>query len=115
MAWRKLAVAMSNAGMPRSGIDSAIARAWQFRDRLPETERVWTTTFYFDGGPGRSRARAAATYEEMLRKGDTALGVNFGNLLQSRREFARAESLYLLISGAARRHPLDGRISHGPS
>ena len=94
MAWRKLAVAMNNSGMPRSGIDSAIARAWQFRDRLPEAERVWTTTFYFDGGPGRDRARAATTYEEMLRKGDTALGVNFGNLLQSRREFARAESVY---------------------
>jgi tetratricopeptide (TPR) repeat protein len=94
MAWRKLAVAMSNAGMPRSGVDSAIARAWQFRDRLPETERVWTTTFYFDGGPGRDRARAAATYEEMLRKGDTSLGVNHGNLLLARREFARAESLF---------------------
>ena len=36
MAWRKLAVAMNNAGMPQSGTDSAITRAYRYRDRLTD-------------------------------------------------------------------------------
>ena len=94
MAWRKLSVAMSNAGMPQSGIDSAITRAYRYRDRLTPSERLWTTSFYFTSGPGRDRARAGATLDAALRAGDTSLGVNLANLLISRREFARAESVF---------------------
>src|SRR6185503_12920250 len=93
MAWRKLAVAMSNAAMPQSGIDSAITRAYRLRDRLTTSERLWTTEFYFNGGPGRDRGRVAALLEPAVRAGDTSLVVNLANLLISRREFARAETL----------------------
>jgi len=94
MAWRKLAVAMNNASMPRSGSDSAITRAYRLRDRLTASERVWTTEFYFNDGPGRDRARGAAALESAVQAGDTSFVVNLANVLISRREFARAESLF---------------------
>jgi tetratricopeptide (TPR) repeat protein len=96
IAWRKLAVALSNATMPRAQSDSAIRRALQYQDRLTSTERLMTLAFYYDNGPGRDRAKAAAAYDELLELGDSSLALNnFALLLGSRREFARAESLYV--------------------
>jgi hypothetical protein len=40
MAWRKLGVALSNSGLPRIQVDSALAHAYRFRDRLTERERL---------------------------------------------------------------------------
>src|SRR5579884_2239382 len=94
-AWRKLAVVMRNAGAPASSVDSAITRAHTLRDHLTETERLLTDAYYYTNGPGRDRAKGLAAYDALMKLGDTATaGNNAGLLLVSRREFARAETLF---------------------
>jgi eukaryotic-like serine/threonine-protein kinase len=96
MAWRKLGVVMSNAGMPQSQTFAALERAYRNRNRLTERERNLATAAYFDLGPGRDRSRSAAAYEAVLAR-DSTDGVAMNNLallLWNRHELARAESLY---------------------
>jgi tetratricopeptide (TPR) repeat protein/TolB-like protein len=94
-AWSALGAFLSNYGANRSSIDSAIAQAYRYRDRLPEGERGLVTARYFALGPGRDRSRAIAVYEGLVRQPDTvpATLVNLAEQLRTRREFARAESL----------------------
>ena len=94
-AWRKLGVALTNAGMPQTQSDSALRRAFALRDRLPDDQRDFLEGYFYSSGPGYDRARGAQVYERMLARGDSA-GVlnNLGNTLRDRREFARAESLF---------------------
>ena len=96
MAWRKLGVVRSNAGMPQAQIFAALEHAYRYRDRLTERERNIAIASYFDTGPGRDRGRAIAAYEALVLR-DSTDGVAVNNLalqLWSRREYARAESLY---------------------
>ena len=96
MAWRKLGVVMSNAFMPQPQIFAAIDHAYRNRDHLTERERNIATASYFDMGPGRDRQKAVAAYEAVLLH-DSTDGVAVNNLallLWSRREYARAETLY---------------------
>ncbi|HEY9427646.1 MAG TPA: protein kinase [Gemmatimonadaceae bacterium] len=96
MAYRKLGAVLNNAGMPASRINAALAKAYQYRDRLPERERYLAIATYFDLGPGRDRARAIAAYRAVLGR-DSLDGVALNNLAQllwGRREFAAADSLY---------------------
>jgi tRNA A-37 threonylcarbamoyl transferase component Bud32/tetratricopeptide (TPR) repeat protein len=93
--WRKLAIVMNNAGQPRVSIDSALRKAYQHRDRLGDSERDYVIAAYYGSGPGRDRGKAVAAYESMLRRGDTSGAANnLGLTLMTRREYARAESLY---------------------
>ena len=95
-AWRKLGITMSNALYPRPQIDSAMAAAYRHRHRLSESSRDMIVAAYYNNGPGRDRGRAAAAYEAVLRRGDTSAAANnLALLIGQRREFARAESLYL--------------------
>jgi len=95
-AWRKLGIVYFNAGMPRELQDSAIARAYRLQDRLTELDRLRTVAD-FASGPGRDRARAIMAEEETIdRFPDAAAGV-YNNLAldyMSRREYARAETLF---------------------
>jgi tetratricopeptide (TPR) repeat protein/tRNA A-37 threonylcarbamoyl transferase component Bud32/TolB-like protein len=93
MAWRKLAVAYNIGGFGRALTDSASARALQFRDRLPEVERLSVVGLYYGWGPGRDRAKAAEAFEKLSAispSGYHNLAVQYG----SRRQYARAETLY---------------------
>ncbi|HEX7122863.1 MAG TPA: protein kinase [Gemmatimonadaceae bacterium] len=96
MAWRKLGVAYSNAGLPSVRVDSALEQAYRFRDRLTERERLMAEGTYFHLGPGRDRSRAMRAYEALLALDPTESGAanNLGSILSGRREFARAESLF---------------------
>ena len=96
-AWSLLAATLSNYRGTHSAIDSAITQAYRYRDRLPARERDLVTARYFGLGPGRDRARSIAAYEAIVQRDSTdpvAL-INLGEMLRSRREFARAESLNL--------------------
>jgi tetratricopeptide (TPR) repeat protein len=93
MAWRKLGVAYSVGAYGRVLEDSAIARAYEFRDRLPEIERLNIVGLYYGWGPGRDRAKATEAFEALSRISGTGyhnLAVQYAN----RRQYARAESLY---------------------
>jgi tetratricopeptide (TPR) repeat protein/tRNA A-37 threonylcarbamoyl transferase component Bud32 len=106
MAWRKLGVAVSNSGLPRVRVDSALERAYRFRDRLTERERLLTEGTYYHLGPGRDRRRAIQAYERLLAIDPTESGAanNLGSILSGRRDFARAESVF-------KRQIADGRAS----
>jgi len=94
-AWRKLGIAYANAGMSRERQDSAFARAYRFRDRLTESGRLDAIADYA-GGPARDRGLLIRTEEELIRRFPDAAGA-YNNLaldVQSRREFARAETLF---------------------
>jgi tetratricopeptide (TPR) repeat protein len=96
MAWRKLGVALSNSGLPRIQVDSALAHAYRFRDRLTERERLLAEGTYYHLGPGRDRGQAIRAYESLLALDptETAAANNLANILTGRRQLARAESLY---------------------
>ncbi len=96
MAYRKLGVALNNAGLPRISVDSALEGAYRFRDRLTERERLLAEGTYFQLGPGRDRRRAIRAYEALLAldPNETGAANNLGTTLSVRREFARAESLF---------------------
>ena len=96
MAWRKLGVALNNSGLPRPRVDSALERAYRFRDRLTERERLLTEGTYYQLGPGRDRRRAIQAYERLLAIDPTESGAanNLGSILSGRRDFARAESVF---------------------
>jgi tetratricopeptide (TPR) repeat protein/tRNA A-37 threonylcarbamoyl transferase component Bud32 len=96
MAWRKLGVALSNANLPRAQVDSALAKAYQYRDRLTELERLLAEGTYFQLGPGRDRGRAIRAYEALLALDptETAPANNLASIYVGRREYAHAESLY---------------------
>jgi tetratricopeptide (TPR) repeat protein len=93
MAWRKLVVAYNVGGFSRALVDSASDRALQFRDRLPEIERLSVVGIHYGWGSGRDRAKAAEAFEALSAISPTGyhnLAVQYG----SRRQYARAESLY---------------------
>jgi tetratricopeptide (TPR) repeat protein/tRNA A-37 threonylcarbamoyl transferase component Bud32 len=96
MAWRKLGVALSNAGRPRIQVDSALEMAYRYRDRLTERERLMAVGTYYHLGPGRHRGEAIRSYEALLAIDPTENGAanNLGSILTGRREYARAESLF---------------------
>jgi tetratricopeptide (TPR) repeat protein len=103
-AWSALGAALSNYGGTRSSIDSAVTQAYRYRERLPELERDMVVARYFGLGPGRDRGKSIAAYESILQRGDSnpSVMVNLGEMLRTRREFARAEALNLT---AARLQP----------
>ena len=93
MAWRKLGVAYNIGAYGRALEDSAMARAYEFRDRLPEIERLSVVGLYYGWGPGRDRAKATDAFEALSRISPTGyhnLAVQYAN----RRQYARAESLF---------------------
>jgi tRNA A-37 threonylcarbamoyl transferase component Bud32/tetratricopeptide (TPR) repeat protein len=95
MAWRKLAVAMNEFMTPDS-VNRAATKAYSYRDRLTERERLLATGFYFWPGPGHDRAKAIAAYEELVRRFPDGEGTNnLGWLYAIRREYARAESSFV--------------------
>ena len=94
MGWRKIATVYDNLGMTDQA-DTAIARAYRLRERLPETERQNVIGYYYHLGPGQNRVKAVAAYEALVNKGNIgAAANNLGLIYMQRREFARAESLY---------------------
>jgi eukaryotic-like serine/threonine-protein kinase len=95
MAWRRLAVAYKDAGMSPVLVDSALARAYRFRDHLTDRERFSTVASYYDLGPGRDRAKALQAYQQAMALGDYAISPNnLGLLYTARRQFAVAESVF---------------------
>jgi tetratricopeptide (TPR) repeat protein len=118
MAWRQLGIATLNANMGQASADSALERAWQLRARLSERERLLVEASYLVRGPHRDRAAAIAAFEKLMAVGnayDTSAAANYIAIeLSSRREFARADSLYQLAirTNPSQAFPYSNRISN---
>jgi hypothetical protein len=97
-AWSGLGAFLTNYGGTRSAIDSALAQAYRYRDRLPALERDRVIARYYGLGPGRDRAKSISTYESLIQRGDSSslVIVNLAEMLRTRRDYARAESLNVL-------------------
>jgi tetratricopeptide (TPR) repeat protein len=95
MAYRNVGIVLGNLDYPEAKVDSAYAKAYRYRDRLTERERYLTEMTYFQG-PARDRGRAARAHEEYLANypHDYAVLNNLGEIYESRRQFARADSMY---------------------
>ena len=91
--WRKLGVVMANLQLPRAARDSVFVKAYRLRTRLPEGEQASIEADYYRNGPGRDRAKAIPAYERAMSLSNLR-GNNLAIEFESRREFARAESLY---------------------
>ena len=97
MAYRKLGIAHRNSGIgPLGAADTALNRAFRYRDRLTERERLLTEGSYYGSGAGRDRQRAAAAYEQLIQIDPANSGAlnNLGLIYRSRREFDTAERVY---------------------
>jgi tetratricopeptide (TPR) repeat protein len=66
MAWRKIAVLLSNMGREPEARLAAITTAYHLRGRLTELERLLTEAYYFAAGPERDRAKSLAAYDGVL-------------------------------------------------
>jgi tetratricopeptide (TPR) repeat protein len=94
MAWRLLGVVYANGSFPAEKSDSALDRAYRFRDRLTDRERQHAIGSYYIAGPGRDRAKAVAAWEAILSRypDDVTALTSIGTASESRRDWTRAES-----------------------
>ncbi len=97
-AWRKLGVAYSNIGASSDLSFAALEQAYKFRDHLTDRERYATIGSYFGPtGPGNDRGRAEEAYRQGIAAGDyNVASHNLAVILESRRQFAAADSAYEL-------------------
>jgi tetratricopeptide (TPR) repeat protein/tRNA A-37 threonylcarbamoyl transferase component Bud32 len=94
MAWRKLAVALGNAGGSKAQRVAATTRAYEHRDRLTEIERYQTTAYYFDEvnfDPDKVISAYRAILE--LKPDDPIAPNNLSYVLSRRRRWAEAEPI----------------------
>jgi tetratricopeptide (TPR) repeat protein len=94
MAYRFLAITISNAFGQQSRVVAASRKAYEYRDRLPERERYLTIANYYDDVE-YDLPRVIGAYRALLERrpeDGTALN-NLSARLQRRREWAEAEEL----------------------
>jgi tetratricopeptide (TPR) repeat protein len=95
-AWRALAVLLNNNGMEPQLANHAFTRAFELRDRASENERLIIEGTYL---PGRDINRAIDAYERWSER--TGLpNTNLAILLNSRRRYAAAESIYARVTSS---------------
>lgn len=96
MAWRRIAVLLSNDGREPARAMRALERAYSHRDRLTELERQLLEGYYYTRGPRVDLYRAKAAYEAVAALDTTATaGVNNAGVVAVQlRRYAEAESLY---------------------
>ncbi len=97
MAYRKLGQSIGNAsGARRQRVMSLLAKAYELRDRLSESERLLTTASYWAAGP-REDIRQAIMALEALAERDSSYFPAFNNLAVQQvniGDFTSAEANY---------------------
>ena len=96
MAWRRLAASYSTEVGSQAQGNDAISRAYKYRERLSENERLLTEASYWGSGPAPDREKAIAAYEALIEKDSlnrSALN-NVAILYWNSRDRARAEERY---------------------
>ena len=107
MAWRKLGVAYGNGRFGGDLSDSAYAKAFRFRERLPSLERLRAEGSYYLS-VAEDRPRAEQVYREMQQRFPNQFirygTVNYGIVLNGQRRFAEAESIGRLVPAQLVQH-----------
>ena len=93
-AYRGLAIYLGNWGIERALAAESMSRAFRFRDRLTEEERLWTTgSYYMSRNQPQDALPSYLTLLEM-RPDDSKLLNNVGVLYTMQRQNARALEYY---------------------
>lgn len=94
MAWRKLAVALTNTFASEEQIVAATSRAYEHRDRLPERERQLTIAYYYSSVENDPEKEEAA-YRRVLETNpeDHVASNNLSLLMLKRERPAEAEAI----------------------
>jgi eukaryotic-like serine/threonine-protein kinase len=94
-AWRLLGVALNNARISPMAMDSAFERAFRLRDHLSKREQLAAIGSYYGSGSRRDRTKTISAWDALIALGDSGGPANYLGLeLESRRDFARAESAF---------------------
>jgi eukaryotic-like serine/threonine-protein kinase len=95
MAWRRIAASYVGGGSGRAAQMAAIEKAYRYRDRLSDNERLVTEAGYHSYGPAPDLDRIIAAYDALLER-DSLNGPalnNGGSRYAAKRDYARAEQL----------------------
>jgi tetratricopeptide (TPR) repeat protein len=96
MAWRRIAASYSNDPGSNAEQQTASTKAYQYRDRLSETERLLTEAYYWSAGPTPDRDKTIAAYEALIERDSTNRSAtnNVAIMYWQQRERAKAEASY---------------------
>ena len=96
MAWRRIAASYGGDFAQAAAQQAAISKAFRYRERLSENERLLTEAGYYDFGPSPDRERAIAAYESLIERDSSNRSAlnNVAILYSSKRDFARSEERY---------------------
>jgi tetratricopeptide (TPR) repeat protein len=85
MAWRRIAATYAGDGSGRAAQMVAIEKAYRYRDRLSDNERLTTEAGYHSYGPNPDLDRTIAAYEALLERDSTSSpALNNGDLATTR-------------------------------
>src|SRR5688572_11073157 len=95
MAWRRIAASFAGQGSGRAAQMTAIEKAYRYRDRLSDNERLTTEAGYHSYGPNPDLDKTIAAYEALLERDSVSSpALNNGGLrYATKRDFVRAEEL----------------------
>src|SRR5687767_7328956 len=95
MAWRRIAASYAGQGSGRAAQMAAIEKAYRYRDRLSDNERLTTEAGYHSYGPAPDFDRTIAAYEALLEQDSlSSPALNNGGLRHMfKGDYARAEQL----------------------
>ncbi|MBM3906817.1 MAG: protein kinase [Gemmatimonadetes bacterium] len=68
MAWRRIAASYSAEIGSQAAAQAALVKAYTYRERLSENERLLTEASYWGNGPTPSREKAIAAYESLIER-----------------------------------------------
>ncbi|MBA4072770.1 MAG: hypothetical protein C0497_13170 [Gemmatimonas sp.] len=96
MAWRRIAASYSNDRGSQAAQQAASTKAYQYRDRLSESERLLTEAYYWSNGPTPDREKTIAAYEALIERDSTNRSAtnNVAIVYWQMRDRAKAEALY---------------------
>jgi eukaryotic-like serine/threonine-protein kinase len=95
MAWRRIAASYAGQGSGRAAQMTAIEKAYRYRDRLSDNERLTTEAGYHSYGPNPDLEKTIAAYEALLERDSVSSpALNNGGLrYATKRDFVRSEEL----------------------
>ena len=110
LAWRKLAVALTNGRYAPASVDSALTQAVRYADRLPDREKYLILGYYYQSGSHADASKAIASYQRAYAadSGNWTVANNLAAIYQGGRQF---DSVVRYFRRAYQLQPNTGRAS----